>query len=173
MKKLTASLIFLGLGGMLGCTNEHPGGPGAVQGTHKTPTYGQENRQGTSRTSAYGPEDRSTQTTSTLGRSEGTFTIGVPHMSTSIKQGETKTISISLKRGKNFDQDVKLAFNDLPKGVTIEPATEMLKASETEKDVTIKAAPDAAVGDFTVKVTGTPTSGATAESDLKLDVKKK
>jgi hypothetical protein len=173
MRKLTASWILLALGGLVGCTNEHPGGPGAAQGPHKTPTYTKEGQQGTQRKSAYGPEDRDTRKTSTFGREEGTFTIGVPQLSTSIKQGETKTISISIKRGKNFDQDVKLAFGDLPKGVTIEPSMETIKASETEKNISIKATDDAAVGEFTVKVTGTPTTGANAESDLKLNVNKK
>src|SRR5262245_2949345 len=101
-----------------------------------------------------------------------TFDINVPATSTSIKQGESKAIVLSLKRGTNFDEDVKLKFENVPKGVTIEPAPAMIPKSEREARVTIKAADDAALGDFTIKVTGEPSRGKAATNTLKVKVEK-
>jgi hypothetical protein len=41
-----------------------------------------------------------------------TFTLSVP--STTLKQGETKTVSISIQRDKDFDQDVTLKLPTCP-----------------------------------------------------------
>ncbi len=80
----------------------------------------------------------------------------MPTFSTSLKQGEAKEVSIGVHRGKNFVEDVSLRFMDLPKGLTIEPANPMIRASDKDAKVTIKAAPDAPLGDFTIKVIGSP-----------------
>jgi uncharacterized membrane protein len=102
-----------------------------------------------------------------------TFTVSVPLLSTSLKQGETKAVAIGIKRDKSFDENVTLKFDDLPKGVTVEPASPVIKNGETEAKLMFKAADDASVGDKTVKVTGHPTKGADAEHDFKLTVDKK
>jgi len=101
------------------------------------------------------------------------FTVSVPTFSTTVKQGETKAVSISIKREKNFDEDVTLKFADLPKGVTIEPASPVIKHGETEAKLMVKAEDDAALGDFAIKVTGHPTKGADAAHDFKITVAKK
>jgi len=108
-----------------------------------------------------------------MGPSDNTFTLDMPNLSTHVKQGEAKNISVSIKRGKNFAQDVAMSFGDMPKGVTVEPASPTIKASDTEVKLTVKAADDAAVGDFTIKVKGHPTTGADSENDLKVTVGKK
>ncbi len=41
-----------------------------------------------------------------------TFTLSVP--STTLKQGETKTVSISIQRDKDFDQDVTFKLPTCP-----------------------------------------------------------
>lgn len=102
---------------------------------------------------------------------EDNFDVNPPLTSTTIQQGETKNIDISIKKGKNFDQDVPLMFEDLPKGVTIEPAT--VKKGEDKVSVKVTAAPDAATNDFKVKVIGKPKEGKPAENTLNLTVKKK
>lgn len=107
-----------------------------------------------------------------VGQADETFTLGTPTLSTTVKQGETKAVSISIKRGKSFDEDVALKFADVPKGVAID-GNPVIKHGETEAKLTLKAADDAAVGDFTVKVTGRPTKGTDATSDLKITVEKK
>jgi hypothetical protein len=57
--------------------------------------------------------------------------------------------------------------------VTLDPASPVIKHGDTEAKITLKAADDAAVGDFTLKVTGHPTKGADAANEFKLTVDKK
>jgi hypothetical protein len=102
-----------------------------------------------------------------------TFTLGTSFLSPTLKQGEAKAVAISIKRDKAFDQDVALSFAELPAGVTVEPAGPTIKKGETEAKFALKAADDAALGTFTVKVTGHPTTGADATHDFKFTVAKK
>jgi hypothetical protein len=102
-----------------------------------------------------------------------TFTLSVPSQSTTLKQGETKAVSISIKRDKTFDEDVTLTFADMPKGVTLDPASPVIKHGDTEAKLTLTAADDASLGDVTIKVTGHPTKGADASNEFKLTVDKK
>jgi hypothetical protein len=102
-----------------------------------------------------------------------TFTLGTPFLSPTLKQGEAKAISITIKRAKAFDQDVALSFADLPAGVTLDPVGPTIKKGEPEAQVTLKAADDAALGTFTVKMTGHPTVGADATHEFKFTVAKK
>jgi len=144
MNKLFAGLVGAALLAVVGCHPGTTGGPGT-------------------------PGGRS----SVLGLAENTFKLDTPTLSTKVKQGETKEVTISIERGKNFDQDVNLKFEDLPTGVKIEPATPEIKHGDKEAKVTIHAADDAALGDFTVKVVGHPAKGENAPSNLKLTVDKK
>ena len=100
------------------------------------------------------------------------FTVSLPLLSTSLKQGETKTLSIIIKRDKTFDQDVDLMFGEMPTGVTVEQQSPVIKAGESETQINLVAAADAALGDFTVKVTGHPSEGVDASNELKLSVVK-
>lgn len=100
------------------------------------------------------------------------FTVSLPLLSTTLKQGQSQTVAISINRDENFDQDVTLMMGDMPAGVTIEPESPVIKAGESETQVTLAAAADAALGDFTVKVTGHPAKGADTTNDLKLSVVK-
>ena len=102
-----------------------------------------------------------------------TFTLSVPFWTTALKQGETKGFSISISRDKTFNQDVAVKFEGLPKGITVEPSTGGIKNGETEGKFSLKAADDAPVGDFVVKVMGHPTKGADASHDFKFSVAKK
>jgi len=101
------------------------------------------------------------------------FTLSPPNSTTHIKQGESKVVEIGIKRGKNFGQDVSLKLDGLPKGVTADPAGPDIKAGQEDAKVTLKAADDAALGEFTVKVTGHPKTGADATNEFKLTVDKK
>jgi hypothetical protein len=99
------------------------------------------------------------------------FTLKGPG-STSLKQGEAKTVSISIKRDKTFDQDVALTFADLPKGVTLAPNAPVIKHGEAETEVTFTGTDDASLGKFDIKVTGHPAQGAVASNEFKLTVAK-
>jgi uncharacterized membrane protein len=146
MKTMWVSLAIVGCVAFSGCnTNSTPGGPGATTPGNNPP----------------------------IGLKDGTFELNPPKMATTLKQGESKNVSIGIKRGKNFDEDVTLSFDKPPAGVTIEPASPVIKHGEDKVDISIKAAADAAEGDFTVKVTGHPQKGPDASVDLKIKVEKK
>lgn len=146
MTRSFVSLLAVALLVVVGCEKaSHPGGPGATTPDRKP----------------------------IVGQAEDTFSLDVPNLGTSLKQGESKTVTLSMKRGKNFDQDVNLKFSDLPKGLTIEPANAEVKAGDKDAKITLKAAEDAAIGDFVIKVTGHPTRGADASNEFKVSVSKK
>jgi hypothetical protein len=107
------------------------------------------------------------------GQAEATFSLSPPTFATKLKQGEAKNVTIDIKRGTNFAEDVSVKFEGVPQGVTIEPADPMIKHGDDKTEVTVKAAKDAAVGDFTVKVIGHPTKGKDAAHDMKIKIDKK
>lgn len=145
MKMSILCVTAFGLLAFAGCGSGKPGGPGAGTDNSKP----------------------------VVGTADNAFTLGMPLLSTKIRQGETKDVTISISRGKNFDQDVAIQFANVPQGVTIAPMSPMLLKSDKEVHVTITAADDAAVNDFTVGVTGHPATGPDAKNELKLTVAKK
>lgn len=153
MRPLQAGLLALAVVLGIGCSESTPGGPGVVTNPPQSTT-----------TTALKP---------VLGPDENTFSLSVPVLSTHLKQGEAVVGTISLSRGKNFDEDVALTFAGLPQGVTVEPASAMIRHGDSEAKVTFQASDDAALGDFTIKVMGHPTQGADAKSEFKLSVDKK
>jgi hypothetical protein len=143
MKRSFIGVLAIALVALTGCNRGTPGGPGASDPTAKQPLYGQAN---------------------------DTFNLSVPTLSTSLKQGDTKEGSIGIKRGKNFGEDVTLAFADVPEGVTFDPTSPVIKHGDTEAKFTLKAGGEAPPGDFKVKVTGHPTKGGDATNEFKLTV---
>jgi uncharacterized membrane protein len=140
MKSSFAGLAVMTLAALTGCTQGSPGGPGT---TGKAPAYGQ---------------------------AEDTFNLSVPAMSSSLQQGEQTEATVGIKRAKNFDEDVALNFADIPQGVTVEPASPVIKHGDTDAKITFKAGDEAPLGDFKVKVTGHPTKGADAQIEFKLTI---
>jgi hypothetical protein len=148
MKSISVGLIAAALVVFTGCDGKNSsGGPGATNND-------------SGREAKVGQEDNS-------------FKLSPPTFATKLKQGETKAATISIKRGKNFDQDVTLKFEGVPKDVSIDPAAPTIKHSEEKTEVMIKAADTAALGDHTVKVLGKPKEGPEATSELKLTVSEK
>jgi uncharacterized membrane protein len=153
MRTLYAGLGMLSLAALVGCggatgtSEKHPGGPGAATNpTARAPV---------------------------VGEGKGTFDLSPPLTATHLKQGEAKEAKIGIKRGENFDKDVTLKFSDVPKGVTIDPASPTIKHGDKEATVTIKAADDAAVGDFKIKIAGHAAEGKEAANVLEVKVDKK
>ena len=143
MKRTFAGLLVVVVGS-LGCNNkDRAGGPGATNPAEKPPLVGQ---------------------------ADNTFNLSAP--TTSLKQGESKVVLIGIKRGTNFQEDVTLKFSDLPKGVSFEPSNATIKHTETEGKVTLMVAADAALGDFTIKLTGHPTKGSDGSTELKISIAK-
>ena len=116
--------------------------------------------------------DATSQFTLTVAKKDS-FTLSMPFWTTGLKQGETKAFSIAITREKRFDQDVTLKFDGLPKGITVEPTGNAIKNGETEAKFVLKAADDAALGDFAVTVTGHPTKGVDVSHGFKFSVAKK
>jgi len=154
MKAILTGLVMVGLAAVVGCggansgtSEKHPGGPGAAtNATAKAPAIGQGDDQ---------------------------FSLSPPKLATHLKQGEQKVVKLGIDRGKNFDEDVALKFEDMPKGVTIDPASPMIKHGDKEADITVKAADDAAIGDFKIKVTGKPSKGPEAANTFEVKIDKK
>jgi hypothetical protein len=146
MKRSIVGLLAIVLVAVTGCGHDgSAGGPGAKDKDAKKPLYGE---------------------------ADNTFNLSVPTWSTTLQQGETKEVLIGIKRGKNFDQEVAIRFDRLPTGMTIEPASPVIKQGDTEAKLLFKSAADASVGDFTVKITGHPTKGADASNEMKVTVAK-
>ncbi len=146
MRGSFTSLLMMTMVVCSGCGQAVPGGPGVTKPSQRQPAYGE---------------------------ADNTFNLSVPHMSTTLHQGESKEVSIGIDRGKNFEEDVTLTFADGPKGVTLDSAKPIIMHGATEAKVTVKATTDASLGDFTVKVTGHPTKGANATNEVKITVAKK
>lgn len=159
-----------------GCTDGQPGGPGVTQ-TPSTNTPPTTNRPVTTppTTSTPGTNTPSTVTTNKplVGEADRTFSLDVPDLPTTLQQGETETIEISLSRGTDFDQDVTIELSGMPQGVTANPQRAMIKHGEREASIKIQAADDAALGDFTVNVIGHPATGPDAKSEFKLNITEK
>jgi hypothetical protein len=161
-----------------GCGNKSDlGGPGA-------------SNTATSRTSSYPPADTSstthTGTSSTAHRESAgannrdilgnpkndTFDLKAPSLATKIKQGESKQVTITVERSKDFKEDVTLKAMTTDKGLTIAPSTAAVKASDANTDVkfTVTVTKEAAVGEHMINVTASPSKGAPTSVNFKVDV---
>ncbi|MFA6291078.1 MAG: hypothetical protein WC637_04815 [Victivallales bacterium] len=90
------------------------------------------------------------------------FSISVPS-SVTVKQGEEAIITVTLKRAAFFKRDVQLDIKAVD--ISLTPARILVKASD-KPDVQVKvaAAKNAAIGEYRVTVTGTPTTGLPAST---------
>ncbi|MFA6244898.1 MAG: hypothetical protein WC655_28400, partial [Candidatus Hydrogenedentales bacterium] len=149
MKKIFITAAFAALVTLVGCDQGTSGGPGA--------------------TTPKSEEGVMEQAGNMIKQAEDTFSLNVP--STSLHQGESATVTIGIDRGKNFSEEVSLKLGELPKGVSVDPTSPVIKHGDTEATFALKAAEDAALGDFTVSVTGHPTKGADAVAEAKITVK--
>lgn len=108
-----------------------------------------------------------------LGETDNTFSLSVPFESVALAQGEEKTVLIGINKGENFREQVAIKVTELPMGVTLDTTDPVIKQGSTEVTLMLKAASDAALGDFTFKLTGhTASSGADFSKEIKLTVSK-
>ena len=169
MKRLLAVCLCTALAVSFGCNEpKSTGGPGTTgtqsKGTSKD-TTGTTTRGTTTDTTRDGMKDHTTD-------KDKTFTITAPSGTTDIKQGQSKEITISINRGKELKQDVKLTLTSDDKGVMVEPDNSMVKASDDASGVkfTLKANKDAAIGEHKIHVKATAESGPPAETEFKVKV---
>jgi uncharacterized membrane protein len=98
------------------------------------------------------------------------FTISVPAMTTHLKQGDAKTIEISLHRGSYFKHDVKLEVRPSA-GIYVDPSEVTIRAGDKPKaEIRIEAPKDAALGEYQVHVKGIPDTGETTKVDFTVKV---
>jgi uncharacterized membrane protein len=98
------------------------------------------------------------------------FRIAVPTLDTKLKQGEVQSVAVSLERGDYFKQDVKLQI-EASKGISVEPTSVVVKAGDkADVQLMITAPKDAALGEYKVSVTGTPTTGESTSVEFKVKV---
>jgi uncharacterized membrane protein len=100
------------------------------------------------------------------------FKIAVPTFDTKIKQGEVQRVTLSLERGESFKQDVTLKIKlSKGEGITFDPAKILVKASDgPDVQLTITVPKDAALGEYTVSVTGTPKTGEPTSTEFNVRV---
>jgi uncharacterized membrane protein len=88
------------------------------------------------------------------------FSITVPAENT-LKQGADMPINIVLSRGPYFKRDVQLDIKT--EGIDVTPNSVFVKASDKpEVQLHVTASREAALGEYRVTVTGTPTTGKPA-----------
>lgn len=195
MKNFFPLLMAAALATAVGCNEGTPGGPGVnakktTPSTTTTTTIPSTSTEvaSTPSTSTVTVTEKPTVTTTDplpgtdappgtdanpiAGDPENSFRLDAPNLATTIKQGETKVVSIGISRSKNFDQDVALKLEGIPTGVTIAPTEPVIKHGENEVKLNVTAAQDAALNDFTVTVIGHPETGADAKNEFKLTITK-
>lgn len=176
MKTVYGSLLVIVALTLIGCDEGTPGGPGVTKKTPSTPTPS--TTEVTPDTTPLTTPDTTSSTTpsttpeTSLTDADNTFRLDAPNLTTALKQGESKSISIAISRETNFMEDVALTFSGVPDGVTITPADPMILKGDTEAKLTIAAAEDAAIGDFKIKIVGHPTKGADATNEFSVSVSK-
>jgi uncharacterized membrane protein len=98
------------------------------------------------------------------------FKIAVPTYDTEVKQGDVRTVTVSLERGESFKQDVKLQINTT-KGISVNPTNILIKASEKpDVQLQITVPKDAALGEYSVSVKGTPETGEPTSTSFDVKV---
>lgn len=143
-------------GALVGCMNEsQPGGPGVKQ----QPAAPRPGEPAPARDTAVVDKDQ-------------TFKVAVPATDTDLKQGEREDVTISIDRGDNFNQNVKLQFKS-PKGITVSPADAMIRSGDQKVDVTVEAAADATPGESNIEVIAVPETGKSVTVQMKVEVDEK
>jgi|GEM_PF-385010 len=106
-----------------------------------------------------------------IGKGEG-FKISVPTFDTNVKQGETQNVTVSVDRGESFKQDVTLKITlSKGEGISFDPSKVVVKAGDkAEAQFMISVPKNAALGEYTISVTGTPTTGEPTSVEFTVNV---
>lgn len=155
-RQLSLGLLISGIA-IVGCNASSPGGPGIAD----TP-----NSSGVANTTI-------TTSKPMLGEVEKSFRLSGPAISTHVTQGATASAKVTIARGKNFQDDIRLKFDSLPTGVTMETTSPLISHNESGSTVEFRATPEANPGTYTITVIGKPTSGPDAKSEFQLTVDKR
>jgi uncharacterized membrane protein len=91
--------------------------------------------------------------------------------SQTIVQDKTDDVTVNISRSE-FTDPVNIEVKNLPKGVEVITKELTIPSDKTLLTITLKAAPDAQVGDHMIKIVAKG-PGVDAEADVKLTVKAK
>lgn len=99
------------------------------------------------------------------------FKLAGPTTSTTIKQDNAESVKLSLDRGKDFKQAVKLAATSPSDKVKAELNKNEFKPGDPADAVLkVSVAKDAPLGKHVIKVTGTPEGGTPTSVDVEVKV---
>jgi len=101
------------------------------------------------------------------------FTISAPSatLPTTIKQNNSESVKLTLNRGKDFKQNVKLGVTSPSDKVKAElNKTSLTAADPGEVVLKVTVDPDAPLGEHILKVTGTPEGGTPTNVDVKIKI---
>jgi hypothetical protein len=175
MKLITPTLPLAGALAMFalaGCTQEStPGGPGVSN----TPARSTTTASSTVKADGNGTTREEVATTRETKKpivadKANTFTLEVPRMSTTLDSGKKREVEISISRGTEFNQSVKLEFK-APSGVTVTPAMATIPAGQNKVTVTIEASKEAAAGKSQLEVMAVPETGKSVSLEMPVEVK--
>lgn len=100
------------------------------------------------------------------------FTISAPTLTTTIKQDNKESISLTLNRGTDFKKSVKLAVT-APDKIKADFSKDTIAPSDqADVKLNVSVAKDAPLGDQVIKVTATPDGGTATTVDVKIKVEK-
>jgi len=157
---------------LAGCTQEsNPGGPGVSSGPRATSTTtsstARTNENGTTREEVV--QNREVQKPVVTDKAN-TFTLHAPKMETTLDSGKKKDIDVSISRGREFKQSVKLEFK-APAGVTVTPAMATIPAGQDKITVTLEATKGAPAGKSRVEVRAIPETGESVSLEIPVEIK--
>ena len=98
----------------------------------------------------------------------GSIAIATDPAALTITQGQTGTVAVTIARAGNFNNDVTLAVENAPTGVTFDFDPASIAAGATTSTLTLTVAADAPAGTstLTIRATGTGVTDATRTVDL-------
>jgi hypothetical protein len=141
-----------------GCTEQStPGGPGVRKQMVQPPAK-------STTTTANKPVEQNVVTDQNK-----TFRLVLPN-SESFSRGKTTDMTVSITRGRDFNESVKLEFSP-PKGVTITPAQPVIPAGHDSIKVSVAVANDAPLEKTSMNVKAIPQTGQMVEMPMQMEVK--
>jgi uncharacterized membrane protein len=151
---------------LAGCTQEStPGGPGVASAPKSTTSVQRtEQSDGTMR------EQVKTDIKPDVVDKANTFTLHAPKMETTLDTGKKQDVDISISRGSDFKQSVKIEFKT-PNGVMVTPAMATIPAGHDKVTITLEATKDAPAGKSQVQVMAVPETGKAVSLEIPVDVK--
>jgi hypothetical protein len=154
---------------LAGCTEQSErGGPGVKSNGASSKSKTTISSNGDSKTTI----TKTTTDSTDIIDKDKTFVVNKPLTETDLEQGESEDLTISIDRGSEFKQTVKLQFKP-PQGVTVTPGDGMIGPDADDAKVVIAAAADAPVGKHKIDVTAVPESGKAVQLQIDIEVKKK